>query len=177
MLKLEEAKWYVVQTYSGYENNVAANILKVVENNSLADLFHGVKIPTETFTEVKEGKRRTVERKLYQGYIFVKLVLTDDFYHMLRSIRGLVGFVGTSSSKPLPMDEKDVETFGVGVNSGLEISYGEGDLVEILVGPLQGSEGDVSEIDLDGGVVKVNVPMFGKKIPVELRLDDVSPIK
>ncbi|HCW80255.1 MAG TPA: transcription termination/antitermination protein NusG, partial [Ruminococcaceae bacterium] len=118
----EEAKWYVVHTYSGYENKVASNLQKTVENRHFQDLIQQVIVPTETVTEIKDNKQRDVERKLFPGYVFVKMILTDDSWYIVRNIRGCTGFVGPSS-KPIPLTDEEVARLGV-EKKEIEVSYG-----------------------------------------------------
>lgn len=168
----EEAKWYVIHTYSGYENKVATNIEKVVENRSLHDLITEVRVPTETVTEIKDNKKREVERKIFPGYVLVKMVLTDDSWYVVRNTRGVTGFVGPAS-KPVPLTDEEVEALGVEVKQ-IEVNYAVGDRVEIVDGPLEGFTGVVEELDLDKNRVKVVVSMFGRETPVELELDQAQ---
>lgn len=129
----EEAKWYVVHTYSGYENKVASNLEKTVENRQLQDLIQEVRVPTEMVTEVKDNKTRQVERKIYPSYVLVKMVLTDESWYVVRNIRGCTGFVGPSS-KPIPLTDEEVARMGVEVRQ-VEVSYEVGDSVRIVDGP------------------------------------------
>ena len=165
----ENAKWYVIHTYSGYENKVATNIEKVVENRALHDLIPEVRVPTETVTEIKDNKKRDVERKIFPGYVLVKMVLTDDSWYVVRNTRGVTGFVGPSS-KPIPLTDAEVEALGVEQRS-IEVNYAVGDTVTIVDGPLEGFSGVVDELDLEKNKVKVVVSMFGRETPVELELD------
>ena len=126
----EEAKWYVVHTYSGYENKVASNLEKTVENRQLQDLIQEVCVPTETVTEIKDNKRREVERKIFPGYVIVKMVLTDESWYIVRNIRGCTGFVGPSS-KPIPLTDEEVAKLGVETKQE-EVSYDVGDSFHIV---------------------------------------------
>lgn len=169
----EEAKWYVVHTYSGYENKVASNLEKTVENRQLQDLIQEVRVPTEMVTEVKDNKTRQVERKIYPSYVLVKMVLTDESWYVVRNIRGCTGFVG-SSSKPIPLTDEEVARMGVEVRQ-VEVSYEVGDSVRIVDGPLDGFVGTVEEMNTEKNSVRVTVSMFGRETPVELELDQVEP--
>ena len=171
----EEAKWYVVHTYSGYENKVASNLEKTVENRQLQDLIQEIRVPTETVTEIKDNKKREVERKLFPGYVIVKMVLTDESWYIVRNIRGCTGFVGPSS-KPIPLTAEEVERLGVETKQ-VEVSYTVGDSIRIVDGPLEGFVGTVEELDLDKNSVRVVVSMFGRETPVELELDQVEPVE
>ena len=171
----DEAKWYVIHTYSGYDNKVASNLRTTVENRNLHDLIHEVKVPTETVTEVKDDKTKEVERKRYPGYVFVKMVYTEETWYVVRNIRGCTGFVGPSS-KPVPLSDAEVVRMGVATRS-VEVSYSEGDTVRITEGPLEDFVGVVEELITDKNYVRVTVSMFGRETPVELELHQVEPIE
>lgn len=144
----DEAKWYVVHTYSGYENKVASNLEKTVENHSLQNLIFEIRVPTEKVTEVAaNGRTKEVERKIFPGYVIVKMILTDESWYAVRNIRGCTGFVGPSS-KPIPLTDEEVERLGVETRN-VEVSYNVGDSVQITDGPLEGFIGTVEEIDVD----------------------------
>ena len=168
----EEAKWYIVHTYSGYENKVASNLEKTVENRGLRDLIQEVFVPTETVTEIKDNKKRDVERKIFPGYVIIKMVLTDETWYIVRNIRGCTGFVGPSS-KPIPLTDEEVKRLGVEKNI-VEVSYNVGDKVIIIDGPLEDSDGTVEELDTENNYVRVLVNMFGRNTPVELELSQVE---
>ena len=171
----EDAKWYVVHTYSGYENKVASNLEKTVENRQIHDLIQEIRVPTETVTEIKDNKRRDVERKIFPGYVLVKMILTDESWYVVRNIRGCTGFVGPSS-KPIPLTEEEVARLGV-EQKEIEVSYKVGDSVHIIDGPLDGFVGTVEEVDVDKDRVRVIVSMFGRETPVELELDQVEAME
>ncbi len=167
----EAAKWYVIHTYSGYENKVAKNIETVVENQGLQELITEVRVPTETVLEVKDNKQREVERKIFPGYVIVKMILTDDSWYVIRNIRGVTGFVGPGS-KPIPLSEKEVQDLGV-ETIHVEVNYAVGDSVRVVSGPLEGFVGVVETIDTDKNIVTVTVSMFGRDTIVELELNQV----
>lgn len=172
----DEAKWYVVHTYSGYENKVASTLQTTVENRGLGDMIQDVKVPTETVTEVKEnGTTKEVERKLFPGYVFVKMVYTDETWYVVRNIRGCTGFVGPSS-KPVPLTESEVYKMGVETRV-VEVSYAVGDQVRIIDGPLEDFVGIVDELDTDKNFVKVTISMFGRETPVELELNQAEKLE
>ena len=171
----EEAKWYVVHTYSGYENKVASNLEKTVENRQLHDLIQQILVPTETVTEIKDEKKREVERKLFPGYVLVKMILTDESWYVVRNIRGCTGFVGPSS-KPIPLTEEEVARLGVEKRE-VEVSYDVGDSVRIIDGPLEGFVGIVEEVDKEKDRVRVTVSMFGRETPVELELNQAQAME
>ena len=172
----DEAKWYVVHTYSGYENKVASNLEKTVENHSLQNLIFEIRVPTEKVTEVAaNGKTKEVERKIFPGYVIVKMILTDESWYAVRNIRGCTGFVGPSS-KPIPLTDEEVERLGVETRN-VEVSYNVGDSVQITDGPLEGFIGTVEEIDVDKHPIRVMVSMFGRETPVDLELDQAEPVE
>lgn len=171
---MEEALWYVVHTYSGYENKVAQNLLTIVENRRLQELIQEVKVPTEIVPDIKDGKEREVERKLFPGYVLVKMVMTDDSWYIVRNTRGVTGFVGPSS-KPVPLTAAEVESLGVDVRV-TSVDYAVGDSVEVLTGPLEGFIGLVESINREAGKVNVKVSMFGRETPAELELAQVKPV-
>lgn len=171
----DEAKWYVVHTYSGYENKVASNLETTVENRQLQDLIHEIRVPTEKVLEVgSNGKTKEVERKIFPGYVIVKMILTDESWYAVRNIRGCTGFVGPSS-KPIPLTDEEVERLGVETRN-VEVSYKVGDNVQITDGPLEGFIGMVDEIDLEKNRIRVTVSMFGRETPVDLELDQAEPV-
>ena len=169
-----EALWYVVHTYSGYENKVATDLQTMVENRRLQDLICDIKVPTEMVPEIKDGKERMVEHKLFPGYVLVKMVMNDDTWYVVRNTRGCTGFVGPAS-KPEPLSEEEVAKLGV--DNGVaapEVDYAVGDNVEITSGTMEGSIGTVEEINLDERKVRIKINMFGREIPAELGLHEVK---
>lgn len=171
----EEAKWYVIHTYSGYENKVASTLQTTVENRGLQDMIPDVKVPTEIVTEIRDdGSAKEVERKLYPGYVFVKMVYTDETWYVVRNIRGCTGFVGPSS-KPVPLTEQEVYKMGVETRV-VEVSYAVGDQVRIIDGPLEDFVGIVEEMDTEKNYVKVVTSMFGRETPVELELNQAEKL-
>lgn len=169
-----EAKWYVIHTYSGYENKVASNLMTTAENRGMQDMILEVKVPTETVTEIKDDKTKEVERKLYPGYVFVKMIYTDETWYIVRNVRGCTGFVGPSS-KPIPLTEAEVYRMGVETRV-VEVSYEVGDSVRIIDGPLEDFIGIVEELNTDKNYVRVIVSMFGRETPVELELNQAEPV-
>ena len=172
----DTAKWYVVHTYSGYENTVKATIEKTVESRSLQDQILAVSIPLETVTEITEtGASKTYDRKVYPGYVLVKMVYSDDTWHVIRNIRGVTGFVGTSSNDPTPLTEDEVYEMGVEKRE-IVVNYAVGDTVRILDGPLSSFTGVVESLEVENNTVSVIVSMFGRETPVEFELDQVEAI-
>ena len=172
----EAAKWYVVHTYSGYENTVKATIEKTVESRQLQDVILSVSIPMETVTEITEsGVSKTYDRKIYPGYVLVKMIYSDDTWHVIRNIRGVTGFVGTSSNDPTPLTEEEVYAMGV-EKKEIIVNYEVGDTVRILDGPLSSFTGVVESIEAENNSVNVVVSMFGRETSVEFELDQVEVI-
>ena len=170
----DNLNWYVVHTYSGYENTVKATIEKYVENRHLQDVIHEISIPMETVTEITDNGPKTVERKVFPGYVLVKMVMTDETWHLVRNIRGVTGFVG-SANKAIPLTDDEIAALGVEKRE-VVVSYDVGDNVKITDGALESFIGTVEELDLDRGKVRVVVSMFGRETPVELELDQVEPV-
>ena len=172
----DTAKWYVVHTYSGYENTVKATIEKTVESRSLQEQILAVSIPLETVTEITEsGVSKTYDRKVYPGYVLVKMVYSDDTWHVIRNVRGVTGFVGTSSNDPTPLTEEEVYEMGVEKRE-IVVNYVVGDTVRILDGPLSSFTGTVETIEVEKNAVSVIVSMFGRETPVEFELDQIEVI-
>ena len=173
-----EALWYVVHTYSGYENKVATDLQTMVENRRLQDLICDIKVPTEMVPEIKDGKERMVEHKLFPGYVLVKMVMNDDTWYVVRNTRGCTGFVGQDrlgGSDPIPMTEEEIIAMGVEKRE-IEVNYAAGDSVRVIDGPLAGFIGVVSSVEPDKNKVDVTVSMFGRETPVELELDQVETL-
>lgn len=174
----QAAKWYVIHTYSGYENKVVQNIEKVVENRKLHDLIQEISVPTERVTEIVDGKQKEVERKIFPGYVLVKMIYTDDSWAVVRNTRGVTGFVGPGSV-PTPLSDREVASMGVESKAAIvEVDYSVGDRIRVTGTNLDGFTGIVHSIDLEGGQVEVLVNMFGRETPTTIalhqavRLDD-----
>ena len=171
MADINDAKWYVIHTYSGYENKVATDLETIVENRNLGDLIFDIKIPTEIVKEIKDDKVKEVERKIFPSYVMVKMIITDESWYVVRNVRGVTGFVGPGS-KPVPLTDEEIAALGVEKRS-VEINYNIGDNVKIIEGPLEGYSGIVDEIDVDNNYVKIVISLFGRETPAELELDQV----
>ena len=171
----DNASWYVVHTYSGYENTVKATIEKYVENRNMRDLIHEISIPLETVTEITDNGPKEVERKVFPGYVLVKMVMNDETWHVVRNVRGVTGFLG-EGNKAIPLSDADVAALGVEKRE-VVVGYQVGDTVRITDGALESFLGAVEEIDLDRSKVRVVVSMFGRETPVELELDQVEPVQ
>ena len=168
----DQAKWYVAHTYSGYENKVATNLEKIVENRKLHDWIHEIRIPTETVVEVHDNKQKEVERKLFPGYVLVKMVMTDESWYIVRNTRGCTGFVG-SDGKAVPLTDEEIIAMGV-ERREVKVGYNVGDTVKVVDGPLSGFNGTVDELDINKNRVRVVVSMFGRETPIDLELDQVE---
>lgn len=170
----ETARWYVVHTYSGYENTVKATIEKTVESRHLQNEILAVSIPLESVTEITEsGVSKTYDRKVFPGYVLVKMVYSDDTWHVIMNIRGVTSFVGPSINDPIPLTEEEVYQMGV-EKKEIVVSYAVGDTVRILDGPLSSFTGVVDAVEVDKNRVTVIVSMFGRETPVEFELDQVE---
>lgn len=169
----DAAKWYVVHTYSSYENTVKATIEKTVENRHMEDMIHQVAIPMETVTEMGEnGVQKTYERKVFPGYVLVKAIMSDQVWYAITNVRGVTGFVG-SGTKPTPLTEDEVLKMGVEKRE-IVLGYEVGDRVSIIDGPMQGVVGVVDVLEPEKNYIRVLVPMFGRENPVDLELDQVE---
>ncbi len=173
----DTAKWYVIHTYSSYENKVATSIETVVENQNLQELIQVIKVPVEKYEEIKEdGSVKEMERKKFPGYVYVKMILTDDSWYVIRNIRGVTGFVGPGS-KPVPLPDHEVAQLGIEHDDNddviVEVNYAVGDSIQIISGNLKDTVGVVDEIDLNNKVVRVTVPFFGRESQVELELAQI----
>ena len=172
----EVARWYVVHTYSGYENTVKATIEKTIQSRQLQEQILSVNIPMETVTEITEsGASKTYDRKLFPGYVFIKMVYSDDTWHVIRNVRGVAGFVGPAGSDPVPLTEDEVYEMGVEKRE-IVVNYSVGDTVRILDGPFSSFTGVVENIEVEKNTVSVVVSMFGRETPVEFELDEVEVV-
>ncbi|MGE4353354.1 MAG: transcription termination/antitermination protein NusG [Oscillospiraceae bacterium] len=168
----ENANWYVVHTYSGYENTVAAAVLKAAENRKMQDLILEVNVPVETVMEHTDNGDKEIERKTFPGYVLVKMVMTDESWYLVRNVRGVTGFVGTDG-KAIPLTEQEIIDMGV-ERREINVGFGLGDRVKVVDGPLDGFFGIVDELEPDKSRVRVVVSMFGRETPVDLELDQVE---
>ena len=173
---MEEAKWYIAHTFSGYENKVASDLRIKVEIQNLTDMIQDIRIPTETVVEVKEdGTKKEIERKLFPSYIYIKMVMTDETWYIVRNTRGCAGFVGPEG-KPVPLTEEEIKrALGEEVSS-VEVAYEVGDIVNVIDGPLEGFSGTVETIDAPNNSVQVIVSMFGRDTAVDFELDQLEKV-
>lgn len=171
----EEAYWYVVHTYSGYENKVKANLEKIVENNPhLQDYIIDIVVPMEEQIEIKDGKKKATLKKVFPGYVLVKMIINDESWYVVRNTRGVTGFVGPGS-KPVPLSEDEIRAMGVEQVETV-VDYEIGDSVRVIEGPLESFIGTVEEISMDRKKVRVLVSMFGRETPVELEFTQIQKL-
>ena len=169
-----EPKWYVVHTYSGYENKVKTDLEKTVKNRELEDFFFDIVVPMEEQIEIRDGKRVTNLKKVFPGYVLVKMIVTEESWYIVRNTRGVTGFVG-SGTDPIPLTEEQIRNMGFEVPT-VNIDYEVNDNIKVLSGPLENFTGIVQEINKEKNKVKVLVSMFGRETPVELEFNQVQKI-
>lgn len=170
----EEAKWYVVHTYSGYENKVKANIEKSVGNRGMQDQILEVAVPLEDVVEEKNGKQVMVQRKVFPGYVLVHMYMNDNTWYIVRNTRGVTGFVGPGS-KPVALSEDEIERLGI-QNTVRKVNYEVGESVNVIDGPFEGSVGQITEIHEITGTVEVVLSFLGRETPVELSFSQIAKI-
>ena len=166
-----EAKWYVVHTYSGYENKVKADIEKTIENRELHDTILEVRVPLQDVVEVKNGARKTVQKKMFPGYVLVNMVMNDETWYVVRNTRGVTGFIGPGS-KPVPLSEAEMKPLGIKTEN-VTIDFEEGDTVVVVAGVWKDTIGIVSRIDYGKQTATINVEIFERETPVEISFDEV----
>ncbi|MDD3766388.1 MAG: transcription termination/antitermination protein NusG [Eubacteriales bacterium] len=170
-----EAKWYVVHTYSGYENKVKVNLEKTIENRGMQDAIFEIQVPMEEVVEIKDNKKRTIMRKRFPGYVIIKMIMTDETWYVVRNTRGVTGFVGPGS-KPVPLTDEEILNMGIETQT-VVLSYDVGDSVKIIQGPLENFVGIVDEINHEKKKVRVIVSMFERETPIELEFNQIEVIK
>ena len=169
-----EPRWYVVHTYSGYENKVKTDLEKTIKNRELENYFFDIVVPMEEQIEIKDGKRKANLKKVFPGYVLIKMIVTEESWYIVRNTRGVTGFVG-SGTEPIPLTNEEIRSMGF-ETSVVEIDYSVDDSVKILNGALSGFIGTVQEINKEKGKVKVLVSMFGRETPVELEFAQVEKV-
>ena len=169
-----QPKWYVVHTYSGYENKVKTDLEKTVKNRELEDYIFDIVVPMEEQIEIKDGKRKTNLKKVFPGYVLVKMIVTEESWYIVRNTRGVTGFVG-SGTDPIPLTEEEIRKMGFELTE-VNVDYDINDSVKILNGPLENFVGVVQEINKEKHKVKVLVSMFGRETPVELEFSQVQKV-
>ena len=168
----EKGRWYVVHTYSGYENKVMANIEKIVENRNMQDVIFEVKVPIEEQVEIKNGKKKVTQKKVFPGYVLVKMIMTDESWYVVRNTRGVTGFVGPGS-KPVPLTDIEVKALGV-EKTPIKLDANVKDHIRVTSGPFENFVGIIQEINTEKHKVKVMISMFGRETPVELEFTQVE---
>ena len=171
--KSNEACWYVVHTYSGYENKVKDTLEKSIKSSNMQDYIFDVRVPVEEVSEIRKGKRVKSTRKVFPGYVIVNMIKTNESWYVVRNTRGCTGFVGPAS-KPVPLSAEEVEKMGVEKAAPLTVDFNVGDTVQITAGPLEGFMGLVEAIDTENFKVKLKVNMFGRETPAEVELGQVE---
>ncbi len=170
----EKTKWYVVHTYSGHENKVKANIEKLVENRGMEDAIHEVVVPTEEVVEIKNGKKKVKQKKIFPGYVIVNMVMNDETWYVIRNTRGVTGFVGPGS-KPIPLSDEEVKNMGIEAPV-VHIDMAVGDTVKVISGPFESFIGTIKGINIEKHILKVLISMFGRETPVELDFGQVEKL-
>lgn len=170
----QDARWYVVHTYSGYENKVKANLDKIIDNRNLHDKILEVIVPMEEQIEIKDGKRKTSLKKVFPGYVLVKMYMTDDTWYIVRNIRGVTGFVG-SGAKPVPLSDREIISMGI-EELDIVVDFEVGDNIKVMNGPLENFIGIIEEINMEKRKVRVLVSMFGRETPAELEFTQIQKI-
>lgn len=171
---MSEANWYVVHTYSGYENKVKTNIEKTIENRNLQDQILEVSVPMQEVVELKDGVRKVSQKKMFPGYVLINMYMNDDTWYVVRNTRGVTGFVGPGS-KPVPLTETEMLKMGVNVGK-VEVDFAVGDTVSVISGVWEGTAGIIKRIDENRQTVTINVDMFGRETPVELGFAEVKKL-
>lgn len=172
---MAEAKWYVVHTYSGYENKVKANIEKTIENNKhLAEQILEVRVPLQDVIEMKNGARKTVQKKMFPGYVLLNMEMNDDTWYVVRNTRGVTGFVGPGS-KPVPLTEAEMKPLGIKTEN-VSIDFAEGDSISVVAGIWKDTIGVVQELDYSKQTATINVELFGRETPVEISFAEVRKL-
>lgn len=167
-------KWYVAHTYSGYENKVMTDIQKTVENRNMHDIIQEIRVPMEEVIEMKDNQKKVVERKIYPGYVMVKMIMTDESWYVVRNTRGVTGFVGPGSS-PVPLTEEEVTNMGL-EHRTIQLDFEVGDNIRVKYGPLEGFVGVITEIQMDKKKIRAKVSMFGRDTDVELEFNQVEAL-
>ena len=170
----KEPNWYVVHTYSGYENKVKTDLEKTIKNRELGDYFFDIVVPMEEQIEIKDGKRKTNLKKVFPGYVLVKMIVTEESWYIVRNTRGVTGFVG-SGTEPIPLTPEEISNMGF-EQTLVNVEYDLEDSVRVMSGPFENFIGTVKEINKEKHKVKVRVSMFGRETPVELEFSQVQKI-
>ena len=170
---MAEAHWYVVHTYSGYENKVKANIDKTIENRHLEDQILEVRVPMQDVVEMKNGANKTVSKKMFPGYVLIHMVMNDDTWYVVRNTRGVTGFVGPGS-KPVPLTDMEMKPLGIKTTADVNVDFEEGDMVTVTGGVWKDTVGVIRSMNLSKQIVTINVELFGRETPVEISFADIK---
>ena len=174
---MSEAQWYVVHTYSGYENKVKVDIEKTIENRGLQDQILEVSVPLEEVIELKNGAQKQVERKMFPGYVLIHMIMNDDTWYVIRNTRGVTGFVGPGS-KPVPLTEEEMIALATFMGTPQEkVNFAEGDLISVITGAWQGTEAVIRSVDAEKQTATIFIDMFGHETPVELNFTDIKKVQ
>ena len=171
---MAEANWYVVHTYSGYENKVKANIEKTIDNRHLEEEILEVRVPMQDVVEVKNGAKKTVQKKMFPGYVLINMVMNDDTWYVVRNTRGVTGFVGPGS-KPVPLTEAEMKPLGI-KKEQVSVNFAEGDMIVVVAGAWKDTVGAVQKMDYQRGTATINVELFGRETPVEISFEEVRKV-
>lgn len=171
-----KVRWYVVHTYSGYENKVKANIEKVVENRNLQKYIYDIQVPMEEQIEVKDGKKKSTLKKVFPGYVMVKMIMNEESWYVVRNTRGVTGFVGPEPNKPVPLSDEEAKSMGICENI-VEVDFEVGDSVQIIEGAFEGHVAQIQEINLEKQIIKGFVNLFNRETPVELQFNQIKNLE
>lgn len=172
---MAEANWYVVHTYSGYENKVQTSIQTTIKNRNLEDVILDVEVPVQESIEIKNGAKKVVKKKMFPGYVLINMVMNDDTWYVVRNTRGVTGFVGPGS-KPVPLTEAEMRSMGIKTDSKINVDFAEGDSVMVIAGPWKDTVGVVQRMDMGKQSATINVEMFGRETPVEISFQDMTKL-
>ncbi|MDF2843588.1 MAG: hypothetical protein K0R00_2014 [Herbinix sp.] len=171
---MSEANWYVVHTYSGYENKVKANIEKTIENRKLQDQIVEVSVPMQDVIEVKNGVKKRVQKKMFPGYVLLHMVMNDDVWYVVRNTRGVTGFVGPDSKQPVPLTDTEMRSMGIKNDDTISLDFEVGDTVTVISGVWENTSGVIKQINPHKQIVTISVDMFGRETPVEIGFSEVK---
>ncbi len=171
---MSEANWYVVHTYSGYENKVKANIEKTIENRKLQDQILEVSVPMQDVIEVKNGVKKRVQKKMFPGYVLLHMVMNDDVWYVVRNTRGVTGFVGPDSKQPVPLSDAEMRSMGIKHNNEVSVDFEVGETVTVISGVWENTTGVIKQINAHKQIVTISVDMFGRETPVEISFSEVK---
>ena len=170
---MSDANWYVVHTYSGYENKVKANIEKTIENRKLQDQILEVSVPMQDVIEVKNGVKKRVQKKMFPGYVLLHMLMNDDVWYVVRNTRGVTGFVGPDSKQPVPLTDAEMRSMGI-KNDEVMVDFEIGDTVTVISGVWENTTGVIKQINPHKQIITISVDMFGRETPVEIGFDDIK---